>query len=93
MSSLALEWETIFLVETERAKRAKRTHCCTLIEIFVYIYIYSPLLGQHDLLANNYISDIVPAFVAKAEIRVIACPISLGSATLYPFLYSLEFNG
>ena len=29
---------TTYLVESERAQRAKRTHCCTLIEIFVYIY-------------------------------------------------------
>ena len=38
MSSLK-QMGTIFLVESERAKRAKRTHCCTLIEILLYIYI------------------------------------------------------
>ena len=46
-------------VESERACRAKQTHCCTLIDIFVYIYIVlnSPvLLGIYsDILFNFYL--------------------------------------
>ena len=75
---------TIFLVESERAKR---THCCSLIEILLYIYIYSVTKILRKIRATTFTEN-----YGKLRVRGMSAwdertpfPISLGSATLYLF--------
>ena len=73
----------LILIESERAMR---THCCTLIEIFVYIYIYIVTKILRKIRATTF-TEKLRIIMREGERlgRATPLPISLGSATLYPF--------
>ena len=69
------------IIESERAKR---THCCTLIEIFVYIFVTKILRKIRVTTFTEKLRKITLEGGALGMSNA-AFPISLGSATLYPF--------
>ena len=80
---------TIFLVESERAKRAKRTHCCTIVDIFtVYIYIVTKILRKINATTfmENY-GKLRVRGMSTCDERTLL-PISLDNVILYPFATS-----